>query len=153
MSTKAKFENLKNAESVLNPEDLDTFYDTLEPISIEEILGEWTGGELKTGHPIVAALEGIGWYGKTFISQLDVQPLICLSKDGTLFSDTESMNGEASIWPVEYRGKVSTALVYDGVPILAHFRKVDEDTLIGIRDGKDARDQNGNLFYFFLERI
>lgn len=153
MSTKEKFEQLKNSASLLNAEDIDTFYDTLEPITLAEILGAWKGGQLKTGHPIVAALEGIRWYGKTFISQLDVKPLICVDTDGNFFSDTESMNGEASIWPVEFRGKVSTSLVYDGVPTLAHFRKVDDNTLIGIRDGKAALDQNGNYFYFFLERI
>jgi hypothetical protein len=153
MSTKEKFEQLKNSTSILNTRDLDIFYDTLEPITIEKILGEWRGGQLKTGHPIVAALEGIRWYGKTFVSQLDVKPLICVDPDGNFFSDTESMNGEASIWPIDFRGKVSTSLVYDGVPTLAHFRKVDDNTLIGIRDGKDALDQNGNYFYFFLERI
>jgi len=153
MSTKEKFEQLKNSVSLLNPQDLDTFYDTLEPITLKEILGDWKGGQLKTGHPIVEALTGIGWYGKNFISQLNVQPLVCISKDGNLFSDTESMNGEATIWPIEFRGKVSTSLVYDGVPTVAHFRKVDENTLIGIRDGKDALDEKGNFFYFFLERI
>jgi hypothetical protein len=153
MSTKEKFEQLKNSTSILNTRDLDIFYDTLEPITIEKILGEWRGGQLKTGHPIVAALEGIRWYGKTFVSQLDVKPMICVDPDGNFFSDTESMNGEASIWPIDFRGKVSTSLVYDGVPTVAHFRKVDDNTLIGIRDGKDALDQNGNYFYFFLERI
>ncbi|MET1057023.1 MAG: DUF4334 domain-containing protein [Pedobacter sp.] len=152
MSTKEKFEEFKNSASDLNPKDLDNFFDSLEPITLEEILGEWKGGQLKTGHPIVAALEGIRWYGKTFISQLDVKPLVCVDKDGNFFSDTESMNGEASIWPVAFRDKVSTSLVYDGVPTVAHFRKVDQNTLIGIRDGKDALDQTGNYFYFFLER-
>lgn len=153
MSSKEKFEQLKNSASILNPKDLDIFFAILEPVTLEEILGKWKGGQLKTGHPFAAALKGIGWYGNTFISRVNVKPLICMDTEGTLFSDAESMNGEATIWPVEFRGKVSTSLVYDGVPTVVHFRKVDANTLIGIRDGKAALDQNGNYFYFFLERI
>lgn len=153
MNTQERFEQLKNSASVLDTKEIDLFFDTLEPVALEEMMGKWKGGQLRTGHPIITALEGIGWYGKTFSSQLDVQPLICVDTDGFFFSDTESMNGEASIWPLEFRGKVSISLIYDGVPTVAHFRKVSADILIGIRDGKAALDENGNYFYFFLERI
>jgi Domain of unknown function (DUF4334)/GXWXG protein len=35
---------------------------------------------------------------------------------------------------VEYRGKVSAAMIYNGLPIIDVFRKVDENTLLGIMD-------------------
>jgi len=152
MSNKEKFEQLKNSASLLDTNELDAFYDTLEPVTLNEILGEWKGDQLKTGHAVVATLQAIRWYGKTFISQLEAKPLICKDADGNFYSDTTSMKGEASLWPIDFRGKVSTSMIYDGVPVLAHFRKVNSNTLVAIMDGKDVLDQ-GKHFYFFLERI
>jgi len=37
---------------------------------------------------------------------------------------------------VEYRGKVSAAMVYDRQPIIDLFRKIDENTVLGMMDYK-----------------
>jgi hypothetical protein len=42
-------------------------------------------------------------------------------------------------------------MVYDGQPVLDHFKKVDENTLMGIMDGKRQR-ATGKYLYFLLER-
>jgi hypothetical protein len=52
------------------------YYDSLEPVTVEEMLGEWTGKGLDTGHPLDGMLERFGWYGKRFDSPDDVHPLV-----------------------------------------------------------------------------
>ena len=52
----------------------------------------------------------------------------------------------------EFRGEVTATMVYDGVPIHDHFKKVDDDAVIAITNGKGALD-NGRHFYFYLERV
>ncbi|MFI2560351.1 DUF4334 domain-containing protein [Nocardia farcinica] len=49
---------------------------------------------------------------------------------------------------VEYRGKVSAAMVYDHLPIIDVFRRVDEHTLLGVMDQRDAPQP-----YFFTLRL
>ncbi|WP_419206930.1 DUF4334 domain-containing protein [Photobacterium leiognathi] len=68
------------------------------------------------------------------------------------------MNGECSLWNIEFRGKVSATMVYDGAPIFDHFRKVDDNTLMGLMNGKAPNNfpsiiDNGRYYYFYLERI
>lgn len=48
----------------------------------------------------------------------------------------------------EFRGKVSATMLYDGLPINDVFRKVDDDTLLGLMDLK-GMDQP---FFFVLHR-
>lgn len=44
-------------------------------------------------------------------------------------------------------------MVYDGKPIFDHFKRVDENTLMGIMNGKpEAVLDNGRHLYFLLER-
>ena len=53
---------------------------------------------------------------------------------------------------VQFRGKLSSCMVYDAQPVFDHFRKVDDRTVMGIMDGKDQVFDNGKHFYFYLER-
>jgi len=54
----------------------------------------------------------------------------------------------ARLRAVEYRGRVSAAMVYDHLPIIDVFRRVDEHTLLG------AMDQRGlTRPYFFTLRL
>lgn len=54
----------------------------------------------------------------------------------------------ARIRMVEYRGKVSAAMIYDNLPIVDVFRKVDDNTLVGVMDLKGMRQP----FFFALKR-
>lgn len=49
---------------------------------------------------------------------------------------------------VEYRGVVSGSMVYDALPIIDHFRRVGEDTLLGAMDLRGVADP----FFFVLRR-
>ena len=53
--------------------------------------------------------------------------------------------GNARIREVRYRNKVSTAMIYNYLPIIDHFRRVDDNTLMG------AMDLKGKIaIYFYL---
>lgn len=47
-------------------------------------------------------------------------------------------------------------MVYDGQPTHDHFKKIDENAVMGIMNGKKVLDTStgvGRYFYFYLERI
>ena len=60
--------------------------------------------------------------------------------------------GEASLWLEEFRGEVTATMVYDAMPIHDHFKRIDDDAVLAIMNGKGALD-NGRHMYFFLERL
>lgn len=146
-----KFTEFKERSGDIADSELDEFWAELAPATIEEMLGEWKGGEFQTGHKMNGQLEKAGWYGKTFKSVRDVQPLVCRDADGNKFSNVELGKGEASLWLEDFRGEVTATMVYDGQPVHDHFKKIDADAVMGIMNGKGVRD-NGKYYYFYLER-
>ncbi|OBC02995.1 DUF4334 domain-containing protein [Mycobacterium sp. 852002-40037_SCH5390672] len=146
-----KFTEFKERSGDIADSELDEFWAELAPATIEGMLGEWKGGEFQTGHKMNGQLEKARWYGKTFKSVRDVQPLVCLDADGNKFSNVEMGKGEASLWLEDFRGEVTATMVYDGQPVHDHFKKIDDDAVMGIMNGKGVRD-NGKYYYFYLER-
>ena len=110
------------------------FFDELAPVTVDEMLGEWEGGIVRTGHPGGRALGLIRWAGKRFRTAEDVAPLMAYGPGGRRIRNP--MMGAARLRMVEYRGVVSGAMVYDRQPIIDHFRRVDDDTLLGAMDYK-----------------
>ena len=55
---------------------------------------------------------------------------------------------KARLRVIEFRGKTSAAMVYDNFPIIDSFRKVNENTVLGVMDYK-AMDKP---FFFILKR-
>lgn len=154
--SRTRFTDLTQRTGPIPDAELDELWATLSPVGIEEILGEWKGAEFRTGHRANGLLEKGRWFGKTFVSATDAKPLICLDEHGNTFSNTEWMKGEASLWMEQFRGEVTATMVYDGVPIHDHFKKVDDDTLMGIMNGKGALDFSsgtGRHLYFHLQRV
>lgn len=147
-----KFTDFKERSGDIADSELDEFWAELKPAAIEEMLGEWKGGEFQTGHKMNGQLEKAGWFGKTFTSVSDVQPLVCLDADGNKFSNVGMGKGEASLWLEDFRGEVTATMVYDGQPVHDHFKKIDDDAVMGIMNGKGVRD-NGKYYYFYLERV
>ena len=106
-------------------------FDALAPVAEEEMLGDWEGELVPTGHPGEPMLEQLQWVGKRFVSRDEVYPLIC--------GDDREVNGvmgTASLRMVEYRGVVTATMVYDKHPIFDAFRRVDADTVMGAMDRK-----------------
>jgi len=155
------------------------FFDSLPVVTIGELRGRWRGFELSTGHPLEGLLERYGWYGKEFVDEETVHPLLFRDAGGTIFkvdprklpmtlaphvpraagaiarhalSLLDSVVGttkpRARLRNVEYRGKVSATMIYDHLPIQDAFRRVDDDTVLGIMDQRgDERP-----FFFVLRR-
>ncbi|MNR65591.1 hypothetical protein D3C85_1887000 [compost metagenome] len=51
---------------------------------------------------------------------------------------------------IGYRGKTSASMVYDQKAIIDHFRRIDEDTLLGVMDFKNQHELG---FFFILRRV
>ncbi len=152
---RARFADFKQRSEAIPDTELDQFWATLAPATIDGMIGEWKGGEFLTAHKMNGQLEKLGWFGKTFKSQSDVQPLVCLDADGNKFSNVAMGKGEASPWLEDFRGEVTATMVYDGQPVHDHFKRIDDDAVMGIMNGKGVLDfQNGvgRYYYFFLER-
>lgn len=146
-----KYRQLR-AQDKVTAAELDQLWAVLPTVPAAEILGRWQGTPFDTGHPINQLLASARWYGKDFRSLTEAVPLLCRDEQGELYSFVAAGNGEASLWNVEFRGEVTATMVYDGRPILDHFKRVDADTLFGIMNGKDVLTANGEHFYFSLER-
>ncbi|KXP14295.1 DUF4334 domain-containing protein [Tsukamurella pseudospumae] len=132
-----------------DPDELAALFAQLEPVSIDFLFGDWRGGELLSGHPMDGALGKARWYGKSFRSAVDVQPLVCLDENGVKFSNVALGKGEATLRLIDFEGRVTASMVYDGQPVIDHFVKVDDDTVMGIMTGKQLV---APYFYFYLER-
>lgn len=151
-----QFTEFKERAEAIGEAELDDWWATLPPTGIDDMIGEWAGGEFVTGHSMNGLLEKAGWFGKTFNSADDVKPLICLDADGNKFSNIPMGKGEASLWLEEFRGVVTATMVYDGQPVHDHFKKIDDNAVMGIMNGKQALDFTsgvGRHLYFYLERV
>jgi hypothetical protein len=132
-------------------DELDGLWAALPPARPGDILGSWKGSEFTSGHRFEGYLPKIRWHGKRFTSYADVAPLVCRDENGELFDDVERAKGGASLWTVEFRGEPTATMVYDGQPVLDHFKWIDDDTLLGVMNGKGVLD-DGRHYYFVLER-
>lgn len=156
------------------------WFDSLEPVTIEAVLGQWRGSGVATGHPMDGLLENFGWWGKEFVSEEAVHPLVFKRPLGgtvrlnpdwmplkyarntalarhvavrmafkVLMPVLRTRKSKARLRMLEYRGKVSATMVYDGKPINDIFRQIDSDTLLGLMDLKGMK----RPFFFKLERF
>ena len=134
--------------------DLDALWADLSTVRPEEMLGAWRGGDFATGHPASGLLTKIGWHGKRFDSLLEGHPLVCRGEDGALYSSTRyAGGGHSSLWEVGFRGETTATMVYDAMPVLDHFKRVDATCVMGIMNGKlEAAFGTADLYYFWLER-
>lgn len=156
MSFRAELDKIASKPTSTD-EEVFALYDKLPPVKVEEIFPQkWLGTGINTGHWGSPALDGMKWVGKWYRSKLDAVPLVCYNDEGKLFSNL-MMKGEASLWDITFRGKTSATMVYDGSPVFDHFRKVDDNTILGVMNGKPLEGSppvvdNGKYFFFFLER-
>ncbi len=146
MSLQQTFNEYVNRTEKTAIADLDTLWDELDSVDQAFMLGQWTGGVFVTGHPGEKQLTGMKWSGKHFHSINDVDPIVCIADDGSLFASP--VMGKATCRMVGYRNSITATMVYDNHSIFDHFKKVDENTALGVMDSK------GDAFplYFYLRR-
>ncbi|MEB8335917.1 DUF4334 domain-containing protein [Streptomyces endophyticus] len=148
-----RWKALRAVEGRVDPAELDALWADLETVEASALLGSWRGFAFLTGHPIEKVLAASRWHGKRFDALDDAKPLMCRAEDGSLYSDIKAGRGEASLWNVEFRGEVTATMVYDGMPVFDHFKRVDDTTLMGVMNGKPGVVLvDGRHFYFGLER-
>ncbi|GAA4671568.1 DUF4334 domain-containing protein [Gordonia humi] len=153
-------------------------FDSLEPVTADFMIGQWHGSEAPTGHPLDGLLAVSGWYGKRFDGPDEVHPLLfgtpgdlypvnpgavpmgLLNSLGTrmprpkipgvttAFKAVKTTRYRARLRRVDYRGTVSAAMVYDQLPIIDHFRRLDDDAVLGAMDLRDSP----RPYFFLLER-
>jgi hypothetical protein len=151
MDPRTRIAEIRRDGGKADPDELDQIWAALPAVPASELIGTWKGGEFVTGHRFEGTLAKIGWYGKTFTSLTEVAPLVCRDASGELYVNSELAGGGASLWMVEFRGEVTATMVYDGKPVLDHFKRVDERTVLGVMNGKGVQDGD-RFYYFFLER-
>ncbi|MEO0561090.1 MAG: DUF4334 domain-containing protein [Chloroflexota bacterium] len=76
--------------------------DSLEAVSVDFMIGRWRGSEVRTNHPYVGVLERSGWYGKLFLDENNVHPLIFYKNDHALFSVNPSRIAAGIDLPIDY---------------------------------------------------
>ena len=57
-------------------------FDSLPPVTVAEMLGDWHGAEVATGSPLDGVLELSGWHGKRYRSAEDAHPLVMAGRRG-----------------------------------------------------------------------
>lgn len=140
------------------------YFDSLPPIRAEALRGRFKGRELNTGHRLHGALAAAGWYGKQFDDDENVHPLLMQAGDKIFPLDPRKVPlGVAEKMPapvvaagrklmglvepivgtdkprarlrnIEHRGVVTAAMIYDHLPIIDVFRRVDATTVLGLMD-------------------
>ena len=61
------------------------FYDLLEPVGLDFMVGRWQGKGIDTNHRMDGILELVNWYGKEFIDPETVHPLLFSNSKGEIF--------------------------------------------------------------------
>ena len=141
-----KFEKIILRTGKLSSDELDQFYSELQSVTIDEMIGLWKLGYFFTyrkGNRLEKMIRyfPIKLYGKRFKSKNKVQAWI-FSFFGIKFGFPFTT---AILETVPYRNKESTSMIYNYLPMIDHFRKVDNSTVMGIMEVK------GNLsLYFYL---
>lgn len=149
----------------MTPVDALARFDALAPVSVDFMLGDWTGAEVPTGHPMDGLLSASRWHGKRFTDADTVYPLVHTTARGRRYCVhprrmplglilaspalkrmvapwmmdalrplTATTQPTARLRAVSHRGTVSAAMVYDHLPIIDHFRMVDDDNVMGLMD-------------------
>ena len=150
----------------VDPAEALAFFDSLPAVEPGEMLGRWRGSGLRTGSPLDGLLEAYGWYGKEFLDEETVHPLLFSDRSGRPRAVDPSLlpmallrdyAGFLQFWPlrtamtslrpllytsrpkarlreIEHRGVVTAAMVYDSLPIIDVFRRVDDDVRLGAMD-------------------
>jgi hypothetical protein len=152
-------------------------FDALPAVRPEEMLGLWRGRGVPTGHRMDGLLEAYRWYGKRFDSADAVHPLVFGSPGALYSLDPWRLPLGLVRWPsfarsgaaraavrlltpllrtsrprarlrtMEVRGVATAVMLYDHLPIVDAFRRLDPQSLLGYMD------QRGEApFFFLLER-
>jgi hypothetical protein len=113
-------------------------YRQLEAVSIDFMIGTWHGS-------LFNGQSGDGWWGKNMISAELVQPLLFQREDGSVYSN--EVWGLAHLTLGTFDTLSPTAMLkYNDKPLFDYFRRVSDDTVIGLTP---AAAVGGDADFFF----
>lgn len=141
MALSQKWIDMIESKKAFTTEELMPLFVDLQPITPEDMFGQWKGGKFDGGKP-----DAINWYGKRFISREYVEPLLVTGADGSV--QVFDKLGSARLREMVFKGVVSTGLIYDKQPILDYFRKINDDLIVGFGESKGPTPD----FFFYLSR-
>jgi hypothetical protein len=141
------FEKFRSPKHELSYQELDEYFASLEPMNLDEMIGEWQGGNLFTkswlGRLFFKDFIAMKWFGKRILSPDKVKAQVW----SFLGKKLSIPIGSAILRRLEFRDKISTSLIYNYLPIIDHFRKIDDRTVMGIMEIK------GKVYiYFYLKK-
>ena len=64
------------------PDEALAFFDGLPAADVADLPGRWRGSGLPTGSPFDGLLEAYGWYGKEFLDEETVHPMLFTDRTG-----------------------------------------------------------------------
>lgn len=146
MNAEQRLAKIIGSGETCDRDTVEELYDRLAPVSVDFMLGTWRGGLFNRRDALAGMLLGMNWYGKRFVSPDHVEPLLCRSVDGSIYSYEKL--GLGRLREAVLRGTVSAAMIYDKQPIIDHFRRVDDHLVVGAMDAKGQPD----ILYFHLTR-
>ncbi|KAI8376095.1 uncharacterized protein BYT42DRAFT_614880 [Radiomyces spectabilis] len=143
---------LTGKKELIEEAKIANLFDQLKPVQSEFMLGDWLAGYYDTGHMTNKDLAEMRWAGKCFRTVNDIDPVMVYDDNGNRVHKKEF--GQAQLRQVEYHGVVSACMIYDTMPIMDHFRYLNEETVVGAMDSKlHAAIPNVGTFYFYLTRM
>ncbi|MEM7076605.1 MAG: DUF4334 domain-containing protein [Pseudomonadota bacterium] len=150
-------------------------FDAAEPATCEDLIGSWHGSEIDTGHRMSGVLDATYWQGKFFRTRDEVFPLIhdvplfgevrlnpgllpvgliaalplrdhVLPVLVTMLAPLlHTRAPRARLRDVSFRGRTGAAMIYDGLPMIDHFVKYDQNQMLGWMEMRGEERP-----YFFL---
>src|SRR3954470_4249980 len=109
-------------------------FDELPAVELDEMLGDWDGHCIPTGHPAEEHLAQLAWAGKRVHGRDEVDPLVCWdARGGRVVS---AFVGSATLRGVGYRGGLAGGIGFGARPYLEHCRRVSDDVLLGVAERK-----------------
>lgn len=160
------------AAGEITQEEAFAIFDALPTVEPEQMIGTWRGSDFKAHHPSDGQLTSSGWFGKRFKDLEWADPLVYYAADGkdTFAADPQKLMGlqsrgasgkisevrdqvetdmpAARLRSIVFRGKPTATMIYDQLPIYDHFRRVDDNTVLGAMDARG----DTKTFFFVLRR-
>jgi hypothetical protein len=148
-----------NNKVAATPAELSPLWSALPPIKVANVLGTYHGG-LFTGNSTngTAKADPINWYGKQFISETSVNPL--------LVNPPPSVpNAKNIVFPypradiaqvrnLEHEGVVSATIIYNKLPLMDYFRVVkNSDGELILLGKSDLKGKLASPPFFYLKKV
>ncbi|MEM8500283.1 MAG: GXWXG domain-containing protein [Pseudomonadota bacterium] len=157
---------MKQTNTTMTTDEAIALFDQLAPATPEQMIGNWRGEGVNTGHPMDGMLESSYWYGKSFDGpeavhplvhhmpvwgRLSVNPALVPMRLATILPFRDSVapllfpvlapfvrtrKPRARLRRIEFRGRQHAAMVYDAKAIIDVFAKFDDDSVLGWMDSK-----------------